>query len=154
MYDDSSELKDNPYWLVTVLSSHLKHSNASVAEQHNLTPSQMQAMLFLQPNTPIPMNQLSCRLGCDASYITGIVDKLLLLQYIHRQEYIHDRRIKTIELTKKGIIFRKKLIKSFSEFAKTDPLVKDIDPLCTKALSQLVRDVENRLPKKQRPFEP
>lgn len=141
-------LRNNPYWLITLLSTHLRHGVAHVAEEHDLTPSQMQALLHLEPGVQIPMNQLSCKISCDASYITGIVDKLSGLQYIRRQESVLDRRIKTIELTKKGVEFRKKLIAHFSRYAVQDSPLKDISSDTIGALQVLVETIDLQQTKK------
>lgn len=133
------ELSNNPYWQITLLSSRLKHDIAHVAEQHGLAPSQMQALLLIEPKTQIPMNQLSCMISCDASYITGIVDKLTSLGYIRRQESSLDRRIKTIELTKEGVTFRTKLIRSYTDFYKNQSQLQTIDPHVIEALDVIVK---------------
>lgn len=141
-------LRNNPYWLITLLASHLKHGVAHVAEAHDLTPSQMQALLLLEPGVQIPMNQLSCMISCDASYITGIVDKLSSLQYIRRQESALDRRIKTIELTKSGVMFRTKLIEDFSHYASQESPLQDISRSAVNSLQELVQMIDTQLPKK------
>ena len=141
-------LQNNPYWLVTLLGSHLKHGVAHVAEQHNLTPSQMQALLHLKPGVQIPMNQLSCMISCDASYITGIVDKLASLAYIRRQESALDRRIKTIELTKKGVVFRDRLISDFHAYVTEESPLHNISPASIETLHTLV-DAINTQPLKK-----
>lgn len=141
-------LRNNPYWLVTLLASHLKHGVAQVAEAHDLTPSQMQGLLLLEPGVQIPMNQLSCMISCDASYITGIVDKLASLQYIRRQESALDRRIKTIELTKSGVAFRKTVIEDFSRYASQESPLQGTAQETINSLQELVRVIDAQLPKK------
>ncbi|HCH34352.1 MAG: Transcriptional regulator, MarR family [Candidatus Saccharibacteria bacterium GW2011_GWC2_48_9] len=139
---NSDELTNNPYWQITLLASRIKHDIASVAEQHSITPSQMQALLLLQPKTQIPMNQLSCMISCDASYITGIVDKLSHLGYIQRQESSIDRRIKTIELTKAGVAFRQKLIANYYRYYKTQSLLGKVDMPPIESLSRIVKQMD------------
>lgn len=134
-YMKTDELTGNPYWQITLLASRIKHDIALVAEQHGVTPSQMQAMLLLQPKTQIPMNQLSCMISCDASYITGIVDKLSKLELIERKESSLDRRIKTIELTREGVVFRQKLIKDYYRYYKTQSPLAAIDDADIKSLA-------------------
>lgn len=134
----NDELKNNPYWQITLLSSRLKHDVAQVAEQHGLAPSQMHALLLVEPKKQIAMNQLSCMISCDASYITSIVDKLTNLGYIRRQESSLDRRIKTIELTKEGVVFRAKLIRDFNDFYRHQSQLQDIGTDITDALEKIV----------------
>ena len=134
----TDDLHDNPYWQITLLSSRIKHDVANVAESHGLTPSQMQTLLLVEPRTQTPMNRLSCMISCDASYITGIVDKLTSLGYIERKENSFDRRIKTIELTKEGVTFRQKLIRDFNNFHTSTSELKSIEPTIVSSLATLV----------------
>lgn len=141
-YMKSDELTSNPYWQITLLASRIKHDIALVAEQHGITPSQMQALLLLQPKTQIPMNQLSCMISCDASYITGIVDKLSKLELIERKESSLDRRIKTIELTRDGAAFRQKLIKDYYRYYKTQSPLGYLDDSTVRSFAAAAEELE------------
>lgn len=48
------------------------------------------------------MGQLAAILHCDASNVTGIIERLVSQQLVSRQEDAHDRRVKTLRLTPKG----------------------------------------------------
>ena len=56
------------------------------------------------------MNELSEIMGCDASNITGLVDRLESHELIERSSSDKDRRIKHIRLTDIGIKFRQHLV--------------------------------------------
>ncbi|MBH1980349.1 winged helix-turn-helix transcriptional regulator [Candidatus Saccharibacteria bacterium] len=130
-------LDENPLWLIWSLSSHLKHHIADFSEQHNLSPSQLHALLLLQPDTPVPMNQLSCLVGCDPSYTTGLVDKLVALDLVTRQESTQDRRIKTLTLNTQGVVLRADLIQQFGSFYKDLAISKHIPNTLTSELKTL-----------------
>lgn len=136
------ELHDNPYWQITLLASRVKQDIAYVAEQHGLTPAQMHSLLLVQPKTQIPMNQLSCMISCDASYVTGIIDRLSHLGYIQRQESSLDRRIKTIELTKVGVVFRQKLIKEYYRYYKTQSSLGHLDDSTIRSFADAAEALE------------
>ena len=142
-------LDNNIHWQAMTLFTHLKHDLVKFAEQHNLNLSQLQALLSLEPNHPIPMNRLSCMVGCDASYITGVVDKLLALQLITRQESEHDRRIKTIELTEAGVQFREHLIRALSDFSNdyfsAAVSSKDASPTLLDLMNEVAVTRQNKL---------
>ena len=106
-------LQQNPLWLSLLLASHLRYHVAEFAEQHDFTPSQLQSLLLLEPQTPIPISRLSCMAGCDPSFATGIVDHLVQAQLVERRESTQDRRVKMITLSTKGAAVRKKLITDF-----------------------------------------
>jgi DNA-binding MarR family transcriptional regulator len=74
-----------------------------------LTPAQGHALRSLDPESPVPMSALADLLFCDASNITGIVDKLEARGLIARQSADHDRRVKQLVVTDAGKKVRNKL---------------------------------------------
>lgn len=48
------------------------------------------------------MRSLAQSLGCDPSYVTGIIDKLLQMNLVARSECPSDRRKKRVHLTEEG----------------------------------------------------
>jgi DNA-binding MarR family transcriptional regulator len=74
-----------------------------------LTPVQGHALRTLDPDRPVAMSTLADALVCDASNVTGIVDKLESRGLIARQSAGHDRRIKMLAVTEKGRQLRERL---------------------------------------------
>lgn len=74
-----------------------------VAEESDLTPAQIRALLTLEE--PSPMRGLAGNLGCDASNVTGIADRLEARGLI-RRETGSDRRMKLLALTPQGRVVR------------------------------------------------
>lgn len=95
-------LQDNLYWQLLRVAINAKHGLITIADKYKLTVMQMYTLCLLQADTAIPMNSLSCMLNCDASNVTGIVDRLFQQKYIKREENPHDRRAKMLTLTAKG----------------------------------------------------
>jgi|SRR5579872_4837593 len=95
-------LRDNLYWQLFRFAINAKHSLMTVAEKYKLTVMQMYTLCLLEADTAIPMNSLTSMLHCDASNVTGIVDRLFNQKYIKREENPQDRRAKLIKLTAKG----------------------------------------------------
>lgn len=77
---------------------------AEVADEYGLTPIQLFALDAIHEAgaAGIAMGRLAQTLHCDASNITGIVDRLTALSLIVRQENPQDRRIKNLLLTDQG----------------------------------------------------
>src|ERR1700693_5035913 len=48
----------------------------AAAAEHDLSPPQLFLLRRLEPGKPTPMNELAAFLGCDASNVTGLVDRL------------------------------------------------------------------------------
>ena len=61
-----------------------------------------QAELVLALGSPLPMNQIADRMHCDASNLTGIVDRLEGRGLVERRVRAADRRVKEIALTPEG----------------------------------------------------
>ena len=82
----------------------------ALCAEFDLTPVQGQALRVLDPERPVPMSTLAEALLCDASNVTGIVDKLESRGLIARQGTDHDRRVKHLAVTERGCEIRDKLI--------------------------------------------
>ena len=106
----------NVYWLLIQVASRAKHGLMRLAEKHDLTMVQLHTLGIMKPGEPLRMNMISCILLCDASNVTGIVDRLLAHGYIVREEMPEDRRVKMISLTPKGEMLRRKLFEEMAEY--------------------------------------
>jgi DNA-binding MarR family transcriptional regulator len=74
----------------------------SLAEERGLTHMQVFALYTLHRHGSLMMGRVATELHCDASNVTGIVDRLAAQGLIVRQEYEHDRRVKQLQLTDKA----------------------------------------------------
>ena len=115
----SQKLQNNLYWQLLRVAMSAKHGLMNIAEKHNISVMQMYTLCLLEADKSIPMNTLSCMLNCDASNVTGIVDRLFQHKYIKREENPHDRRAKMITLTQKGIKLCEKLAEEITSFQPT-----------------------------------
>ena len=80
-----------------------------ICESFDLTPMQGHTLRSLDPERPVAMSVLADLLICDASNVTGIVDKLESRGLIVRQSAENDRRIKMLAVTAKGRELRERL---------------------------------------------
>jgi MarR family transcriptional regulator, organic hydroperoxide resistance regulator len=88
---------------------------AAIAADLELAPMQAAALKHLQPGSPLPMSALAEALGCDASNVTGIVDRLEARGLIARRSAEHDRRVKMLAVTEKGADVRGTLLARLHE---------------------------------------
>ena len=65
-------------------------------------PSIVKTLFHLAPDDPVAMRDLADHFGCDASYITELVDGLEEQGFATRQPHPSDRRVRTVVLTEKG----------------------------------------------------
>ncbi|MET9689761.1 MarR family transcriptional regulator [Streptomyces sp. NPDC006514] len=73
---------------------------AAAAAQHGLTSTQ--ARVLAQLDGPVPMRGLATLLVCDASNVTGIVDRLEARELVRRESDPADRRVKNVVATDAG----------------------------------------------------
>ncbi|MFD0356062.1 MarR family winged helix-turn-helix transcriptional regulator [Streptomyces sp. NPDC127110] len=73
---------------------------AAAAARHGLTSTQ--AKVLAQLDGPVPMRGLAALLACDASNVTGIVDRLQARGLVRREPEPRDRRVKNVVATDEG----------------------------------------------------
>ena len=88
-----------------------------VVASFELTPPQAHALRLLEPDQPVPMRDLAEALHCDASNITGIVDRLERRRLVERQVSSVDRRVKTLVVTEEGRALREALFARLADGA-------------------------------------
>ena len=74
---------------------------AAVAARHGLTSVQAKALAVLV-RTPLAMRGIAEQLVCDASNVTGLVDRLESRGLVRREVSASDRRIKIVLATEAG----------------------------------------------------
>ena len=87
----------------------------AMSSEHGLSPPQSGALLRLDAEDPVPMSELAEALMCDASNVTGIVDRLEARGLVERRPAPKDRRVKMLALTTEGAAVREQLSARMSE---------------------------------------
>ena len=85
------------------------HLPASGAE-FDLSPIQCHVLHLIEPGRPLPMSRLADTLSCDASNVTGLVDRLESRGLVRRWPSPRDRRVKVLHLTPTGARLRAQLL--------------------------------------------
>jgi DNA-binding MarR family transcriptional regulator len=80
-----------------------------IAHEFGLTPPQIAALRALDPDNPVPMRELAAMLHCDSSNVTGLVDGLAAQGLVERREAEHDRRVRMLVVTQRGVEVRDRL---------------------------------------------
>ena len=79
--------------------------------EFDLSPVQCHVLQLIEPGRPLPMGRLAETLSCDASNVTGLVDRLESRGLIQRRTSASDRRVKVLQLTREGSRLRAHLLK-------------------------------------------
>src|SRR5881394_1596974 len=82
----------------------------ALAWEFELSPAQCHVLHLIEPGRSIPMGRLAEALACDASNVTGLVDRLESRGLVRRQASTGDRRVKVLELTPAGARLRSTVI--------------------------------------------
>ena len=78
----------------------------TVASEFELSPAQCHVLHLIEPGRQVPMGRLAESLACDASNVTGLVDRLESRGLVRRRASSEDRRMKVLELTPEGVRLR------------------------------------------------
>lgn len=98
-------------WQILVQFSFTQRANLpALAAELELSPAQCHLLNLIEPGRPIPMGQLAGALSCDASNVTGLVDRLESRGLIQRRPSEADRRVKVLSLTPLGARLRTALL--------------------------------------------
>jgi DNA-binding MarR family transcriptional regulator len=90
----------------------------ALGDAGDLSPVQCHVLHLIEPERPMPMGRLAETLGCDASNVTGLVDRLEDRGLVERRPSTADRRIKVIQLTSAGARIRAQLLRHVTSGAR------------------------------------
>src|SRR5258706_1436091 len=77
-----------------------------LAAELQLSPAQCHLLHLIEPGRPIPMGQLAETLACDASNVTGLVDRLESRGLARPRPSAEDRPVKLLDLNPTGSLLR------------------------------------------------
>jgi len=119
--------------LVDELCTVLRGRLPELAAELELSPQQCQVLRLLEPGRAVAMRNLADALGCDASNVTGIVDRLEARGFLARETAPHDRRVKVLVITRRGTAARARIIDRMSTPADAIAALPEADlrALCT-----------------------
>ncbi|MEA2290145.1 MAG: hypothetical protein QOD55_2142 [Solirubrobacteraceae bacterium] len=108
----------------------------AVAAEFELSPPQVRALGVLDPERPVAMSELAGALHCDNSNVTGIVDRLEDRGLVERRSATHDRRVKMLAVTPRGVEVRERLAERLEQ--APEPLAR-LSPEDQRALRDIMR---------------
>jgi MarR family transcriptional regulator, organic hydroperoxide resistance regulator len=111
----SSDPAREAWWLMLELLRGHKRRLAALSHEFELAPMQLHALRLLEPGREMPMSALADSLQCDASNVTGIVDRLESRGLIERRDAPTDRRLRLLAITPEGERLRRRVVERMSE---------------------------------------
>jgi DNA-binding MarR family transcriptional regulator len=81
------------------------------SQDFELSPVQCHVLHLIETGQSVPMSRLAAALSCDASNVTGLVDRLESRGLVERRPSSADRRVKVLDLTPTGSRLRAELLR-------------------------------------------
>jgi MarR family transcriptional regulator, organic hydroperoxide resistance regulator len=123
--------------LVKVFFAH-RGQLPSCSAASDLSPIQCHVLHLIEPERPLPMSRLASALSCDASNVTGLVDRLESRGLVRRAPSSGDRRVKVLELTAAGTRLRGQLLRQLA--GRSHPLSR-LSPVQRRTLVALLEQL-------------
>ncbi len=120
--------------LFELMRVHMRDFPALAAE-FELSPVQAHVLRSLG-EAPLAMSTLANYLSCDASNVTGLVDRLEARGLVARKSSEQDRRVKMLVLTEAGEALRERLLERLAEPPEAIARLPDAD---LRALRDIMR---------------
>ena len=79
-----------------------EHYTKELNKIYNVSAAQINCLLALHENGPLPPSQIAKHVMVNSSTVTGIIDRLEKKDLVKRLRISQDRRVITVELTKTG----------------------------------------------------
>jgi DNA-binding MarR family transcriptional regulator len=105
-------------------------------KKYSITSAQLNCLLALYENGPLPPSQIARHMMVNSSTVTGVIDRLEQKKLVRRQRNSPDRRIINIQLTSDG--------KKMAEVAPPpiqQRVVDGLQQLSSNELNQIIRSL-------------
>lgn len=114
-----------------------KRAIRDLAEQEGLTNIQVSALYMIYRQPTAVMGSIASKLHCDASNVTGIVDRLVAQGLVERRDNERDRRVKQLTVTERGQAVISKVMASLPDYLGCDRLSEDDRQALHRAVQKL-----------------
>ncbi|NVJ23262.1 MarR family transcriptional regulator [Myxococcus sp. AM011] len=133
--DEPGDLPKQAWTLLfELMHAHMRNFPALAAE-FELSPVQAHVVRQLGEG-PLAMSTLANYLSCDASNVTGLVDRMEARGLVERRSSEQDRRVKMLVLTEQGVALRERLLERLAEPPELIASLSDDD---LRALRDIMR---------------
>lgn len=119
-----------------------------ICEDHQLTPTQIHALIWLGNDGPTPVGVLAQRIGITKKTITGVVDRLEDMKLVERARDAEDRRAVVARLTDRGAALYDRIHRSVDQGLRR--MLDLLEPEDQESLFGLLERVLKRLASRAR----
>lgn len=119
---DPTAHRDENVLLSTLLRFAQTHQERFAEQAAGLGLTVPQARVLYHVDAAPTVRKLAAKLRCDASYVTGLVDRLEAREVMKRQVDPDDRRVKVLSLTASGRRLRDQVVRAMDDAPGLDTL--------------------------------
>lgn len=112
-------MKQSTVNLIFQLKSVCISKEDSIREELGLSPAEFRGILSLVPDSEIPGNILSRKMGLSVSRGSRVIDKLYNSGYLKLNQDEADKRVVTVSLSEKGINVQRRIYQMLDECEKS-----------------------------------
>ncbi len=123
-------------------------------EQLGLGASTARAFINLDPDAPLPTQELARRLSCDPSNVTPFVDRLEEAGLVERRIDRRDRRVKTLVVTERGRELREQMASLMANDVPTLEALSEQEQATLLALLDKAQDAAAAYDARRAPDQP
>lgn len=102
-------LSTEVYWMLKHSYNHITKELRDKLTEVDITWPQYHALYHIG-ELGTPANELAKELNCNASNMTGLIDRMIENNWVYREHSAEDRRVWLIKLTDEGAKLRSRLI--------------------------------------------
>jgi MarR family transcriptional regulator, organic hydroperoxide resistance regulator len=102
-------LSKEVYWILKNTSGQIKKELRDKLTENDITWPQYHALYHIGEEGT-PANELAKELNCNASNMTGLIDRMIENRWVYREHSAEDRRVWLVKLTDEGKELRSRLI--------------------------------------------
>ena len=128
----SNSLPQEVYWALRDVSQSIRKRLHNKLADWGLTWPQYHALYHIL-DEGIPANELARELNCNASNMTGLIDRMIENNWVYREHSQEDRRVWLIKLTDEGRNLRERMIPQYKR-----NIEKEMSVLSEEEMKQLL----------------
>jgi len=134
------------YWLLRKTSRRLKAESRKKVEDYGITWPQFHALYHIGEQGT-PAHELARELQCNASNMTGIIDRMAENGWVYRAHSREDRRVWLVKLTEAGTKLKAEIFPRHQQFIEARMGVLNEDELLT--LKNLLQKLKDGVPEEE-----
>jgi len=129
--------------LAVRLMDRTKQDIRAIADDEGLSIAQLDVLRRLRAEGPSPMRRLAEQMNCEASNLTGLIDRLETRGLVERRQDPADRRVRLLALTAEGVAVSQDAWAAVANRCALTKLTAERRALLDELLREALRDSDD-----------